>query len=137
MERKREFTRALGKSPLLPLGAGTIKYYHFSQNNSGGRWKVDDDFAEDVIITARTVDEANRRAEDVGIYFDGCNSDRDCNCCGDRWYPQYQESESVEPTIHGMSLSEYISDSSSGRAKIIIHHSDGTRETLTATKPVT
>jgi len=64
--------RIVGTSSLLPLGAGDVKYYDFSQNNSGGRFHVDDNVAENVIIAARTVDEANERAEKVGIYFDGC-----------------------------------------------------------------
>jgi hypothetical protein len=65
------------------------KYFHFSQNNSGGSFQIDDNVAHHVIVQAHTAEEANRRAEDIGIYFDGCNFGRDCPCCGDRWSRQW------------------------------------------------
>jgi hypothetical protein len=67
------------------------KYFHFSQNNSGGSFHINDNVAHHVIVQAYTTEEANRLAEDIGIYFDGCNSDRDCSCCGDRWSRQWSD----------------------------------------------
>ena len=29
--------------------------------------------------------EANTKACDIGIYFDGVANGADCECCGDRW----------------------------------------------------
>ena len=40
----------------------------------------------DVYLRATCADEANRIAESCGIYFDGVEKDKDCDCCGDRWY---------------------------------------------------
>jgi hypothetical protein len=65
------------------------QWFVFSQNNSGGSFIVNETVAEWVIIEAFDDNHANRRAEDIGIYFDGVDDDIDCECCGDRWYPEY------------------------------------------------
>lgn len=64
------------------------KFYRFYQNNSGGIWDLDSErgIAVNVYIEAETADQANRKAEQIGIYFYGCDSGTDCHCCGDRWY---------------------------------------------------
>lgn len=60
------------------------KYYKFHQNSSGGVFL---DPARIVYVEADSPASANRRAEEVGIYFNGISSwGRDCECCGDRWY---------------------------------------------------
>lgn len=61
-----------------------MSFYNFRQNNSGG---VHHGPAVNVVIEASSPEEANRIAvERAGLYFDGCESGRDCRCCGDRWY---------------------------------------------------
>lgn len=60
-------------------------FYHYDQNNSGGSFQIDDDVTVNVYIEADSEEEANSKAEEVGIYFDGCDRDWDCPCCGDRW----------------------------------------------------
>jgi hypothetical protein len=63
-------------------------YYHFHQNNSGG-FHVG---PKDVFIQAEDVDTANKIAEEeTEIYFNGCSTGNDCNCCGDRWNRAYGE----------------------------------------------
>ncbi len=130
---ERIVERKVGKSPLLPLGAGEVKYYDFSQNNSGGTFANDENVAENVIIAARNKDEANSRAESVGIYFNGCDDERDCECCGDRWYAQYNESKDLQPLIYGdLPPEKYLIEHGySMRTQVIVHHADGTRETFT------
>lgn len=54
-------------------------FYVFSQNNSGGSFINP---AIVVAVEAQSADEANRKAEKIGVYFD---SERDCPCCGSRW----------------------------------------------------
>lgn len=57
-------------------------FYTFEQNDAGG------DFLggyESVVIEADTAEEANERAERLGLYFNGVNKGIDCECCGDRW----------------------------------------------------
>lgn len=75
-------------------------FYHFNQNNSGGRFHNDDRVCNHVIIEARHAAEANDRAEGLGIYFDGVENDRDCACCGDRWHQAWGQGKD-EPQIHG------------------------------------
>lgn len=66
-------------------------YYKYQQNNSGGDYIQNEDVDEVVIIEASSAEEANSIAESVGIYFDGCATDTDCACCGDRWYRTYED----------------------------------------------
>lgn len=63
------------------------KFYKFSQNNSGGSFDINDEkgIGPIVIIEALNVDDANNRAERIGIYFNGIENGLDCSCCGSRW----------------------------------------------------
>lgn len=60
------------------------KLYEFRQNNSGGDFTFDEKagISHFVYVEATSADEANRKAEQIGLYFDG---EGDCPCCGDRW----------------------------------------------------
>lgn len=68
------------------LNYGNLHWYDFDQNNSGGVFEQNDDVSLHVFIQAESADAANQKAEDIGIYFDGCEKGWDCDCCGDRWY---------------------------------------------------
>lgn len=61
-------------------------FYEFDQNNSGGKYHSDDKLCHRLIIEADSLEEAEEKAFDMGVYYDGCNDGRDCPCCGDRWY---------------------------------------------------
>lgn len=65
-------------------------WYEYNQNNSGGTHVYDDNrgLSECVFIEADSAKEADRYAKSIGIYFEGVDSGRDCDCCGDRWYRQ-------------------------------------------------
>lgn len=65
-------------------------WYEYSQNNSGGNHVYDDNLglSERVFVEADSAKEADEYAESIGIYFDGVDDGIDCDCCGDRWYPQ-------------------------------------------------
>jgi len=65
------------------------KFYSFDQNNSGGSFDVDEKQGIDchVFVQAFDAKEANNHACNIGIYFNGVEEDRDCECCGDRWHP--------------------------------------------------
>jgi hypothetical protein len=65
-------------------------WYEYRQNNSGGVFEHSDDVSNYVLIEASSVDGANSKAESIGIYFYGCDSGIDCDCCGDRWSQQYE-----------------------------------------------
>lgn len=76
---------------------GQARFFTFDQNNSGGYFTGP---AIDVVVEARTADEANARAEDLGLYFDGAG---DCiECCGYRWSEQYDDDDGTEvPSKYG------------------------------------
>jgi hypothetical protein len=61
-------------------------FFEFSQNNSGGHWDVNDKLTHRLYIESHSEKEATRFAEDLGVYFNGCEDGMDCECCGDRWY---------------------------------------------------
>lgn len=61
-----------------------MSFYEFRQNNSGGSWQAP---AIQLYVEADTPFDANRIAQEEGVYFDGCATGEDCGCCGDRWYP--------------------------------------------------
>ena len=90
-------------------------FYHFSQNNSGGRFRVDHGrgLSHHVVVEGTDVRDITRRAEDIGLYWDGCRDDRDCSCCGDRWYrPASYSTLDDTPSIYGEDVTAgvYVSD---------------------------
>ncbi len=82
----------------------TLQWFDYNQNNSGGRFTVNEDVTYDVFIQAANADAANSRAEDVGIYFDGCAKGFDCYCCGNRWSEAYGPRDSF--TYHSWKSGE-------------------------------
>ena len=78
----------------------TTKFFHFSQNNSGGSFDINETVAHHVIIEAHSATEANSIAVNIGIYFNGCDTGADCSCCGDRWYETYGAGNDT-PLIYG------------------------------------
>jgi hypothetical protein len=63
-----------------------LKFYEYSQNNTGGSFVTDDKLCHRLFIEAESESEADSIAEDLGCYWDGVNEGSDCPCCGDRWY---------------------------------------------------
>lgn len=76
-------------------------FFTFNQNNSGGFWIG----SKYVIIEADNAVEANEiatTAEGSPIYFHGVSLGRDCSCCGDRWYPAFENDKGDPvPSIWG------------------------------------
>lgn len=99
------------------------KFFTYRQNNSGGSFEVDDKVDVYVIIEAESAVQANSIADDIGIYFDGCEKGLDCECCGDRW-AEVDESDGREvPMIYSYPVSEYQSYVLRRTAKV--HYLDG------------
>ena len=84
-------------------------FFTFNQNNSGGRFEVDLEkgISHYVIIEAVNAKQANSKAGDIGIYFEGCEGGLDCSCCGDRWYSLDDDDGKKEPSIYGTNVYEY------------------------------
>ena len=81
-----------------------LLWFTFRQNNSGG---VFTEPAITVCIEAAHTSDAVKKAEDLGLYFDGCDTGRDCSCCGDRWSVPYEEG-TEEPTLYGEAVREAV-----------------------------
>lgn len=84
-----------------------MSWYLYHQNNSGGSHEYDADrgISVNVYIEADSADEANERASEIGLYFDGVESGWDCSCCGDRWYAvSCEEGDDFEPPTEDEAL---------------------------------
>ena len=114
------------------------KFFDFRQNNSGGKFHTDAKrgIGISVIIEAEDWRDANDRAEDIGLYFNGCEDDRDCSCCGDRWYSQsdYDKGDDV-PSVYGQDVSSgtYTNSMSWSWGSSYIHYLDGRIVEVTGT----
>lgn len=105
-----------------------MQFYTFKQNNSGGSFDEDEraGIGYAVCIEAQSAAEANDRALAIGLYFDGSDSGADCPCCGDRWYPAYEDEAEQRPSIYGRPLSGGWGHAS------YIHYADGRIERVPA-----
>lgn len=76
-------------------------FFTFDQNNSGGSFEFDGKagISHYVIIEADSSGQANDKAERIGLYFNGCENERDCDCCGDRWSSAYGDGRAV-PSVY-------------------------------------
>lgn len=83
-----------------------MAYWTFDQNNSGGSFVFDErrGLTHYVVIEADSREEAISRAEDIGIYFNGCSDGRDCSCCGDRWHTPWNEAGDDAPEVYGQNV---------------------------------
>lgn len=106
-------------------------FWHFNQNNSGGIFDFDEfsGITVNVIIEADSFNQANSRAEEIGLYFNGCDTGVDCPCCGNRWYPAYDEGD-IEPMYYGQSVKEAVITYNwvTKGKEICVHYLDGRKE---------
>lgn len=102
-------------------------FYAFRQNNTGGSFDYDNErgITEVVIVEADSAEEANNRAEQIGIYFGGVDSGDDCPCCGDRWYGVWDKGD-LEPSLYGRPIKET-------KRPAWIHFKDGTKVSINGT----
>lgn len=119
----------------LYINQRNMKLYNFNQNNSGGSFHIGDDVTYNVLIEANNYEEANEKAEEVGIYFNGCSDGSDCSCCGDRWSTAWND-EVDEYSVYEFkdkeSTIQHFDNHSKGlfRDECIIYFSDGTKERI-------
>lgn len=83
------------------------KFYEIDQNNTGGSFDVDDKLCHRLFIEADSEDDAIRKAESLGCYWDGVSKGIDCPCCGDRWYPCANEINLQKYVEEGYYIGEY------------------------------
>jgi hypothetical protein len=107
-------------------------FFTFNQNNSGGSFDfdVDSGITHIVVIEAATKELALEKAVGIGIYFNGCETGKDCECCGDRWHEPWDDGSDA-PEIYGQAIGDYVDGASilwMGKGKeACIHYKDGTK----------
>lgn len=99
-------------------------FFHFSQNNSGGVFTAP---AHHLVVEADTADEAVRKAESLGCYFDGAG---DCPCCGDRW-SDYSLKGTETPQVYdhpALEYEDFFADriNADGIPSVLVAFKDGT-----------
>jgi hypothetical protein len=116
----------------MPQHTITTKFWHFRQNNSGGLFDIDDSrgIGVDVWIEAASLEDAERRAEQIGLYFNGVQDGRDCDCCGDRWYAPWGDAGVEAPIINFDDQHQF-----SCHNTVYVHHMDGVIERVMKTEP--
>ena len=107
-----------------------MAWYTFSQNNSGGHFVLDKQqgLTNYVLIEGDTMEQILEKAEDIGIYFNGCEMDRDCPCCGDRWSEPWDDELDKEPLIYGTTPEEVIEKGYGWMERgyeIVLHYKNG------------
>jgi hypothetical protein len=100
-------------------------FYTFNQNNSGGRFIRNSDIDHYVVIEAENEDEATEKATDIGIYFNGCETGHDCECCGDRWYGCETGTEVPSSYSAPLVMADVSSVKDPKKHSVIIHYLDG------------
>jgi hypothetical protein len=107
-------------------------FWTFNQDNSGGGFDYDPErgISHFVIVEAPDSKAANKRAEAIGLYFDGQG---DCPCCGNRWSEIYEWEKGDEvPSIWGKSIVDaknYKQLNDFGKwidgFEVFVHYADG------------
>lgn len=106
-----------------------LLFYTYSQNNSGGRFVINEDIKNYVIIQAHNENEANDKATDIGIYFDGVEKGIDCPCCGNRWERADETNGKAQPSLFGKNvLKDKFKYIFGGKEEFIIYYADGTQK---------
>lgn len=95
------------------------KFFHFSQNNSGGRFDVDDVVDEGgCVFEASSPKEANKRAKKAGVFKRWF-----CECCGPRFTEQFDFEKGFDSAEEA--VASHWSDS-----PVVVHFKDGTSKKM-------
>lgn len=112
-----------------------MRFYEWTQNNTYGHFEVDENISHRVVIEADSYEQAEDKAFDFGIYYNGVEDQMDCDCCGDRWY---DGRELTDRSLDGKTIDEYLQDLADQYGwedpDIIVHYADGTKKTFTGRK---
>lgn len=101
-------------------------FYTFHQINSGGSFHRNSDVREYVIVEGTDLDDITKRAERIGLYFNGVDTGDDCECCGDRWHEPYGDMTEV-PMIWDTPVDLY-EEECTDTANVVIYYMNGIRK---------
>lgn len=101
-----------------------LKWFHYSQNNSGGYFIDNDDVSHDIFVQAESAELANIKAEKITADYSEF-----CDCCGERWYIYADDGDGTEtPEIYGEKL--FSVKPSPYRNRAILYFANGHREVV-------
>lgn len=81
-----------------------LKWFYYSQNNSGGYFINNDMVAEDIFVQAPNAAEANVIAEQITAQ----SALEWCGCCGERWWIDASEKDGYDiPHVYAESILTY------------------------------
>ncbi len=111
-------------------------FYTYEQNKRGVSI-VNEHIKHYVIIEAASAKEADEKAENVGIYFDGVDKEIDYPWRGDRWSraedPSFGSKGTKKPEIYGRSIIRFFSERINNNdlsEDVIIYHKNGKVESF-------
>ncbi|WWO62250.1 hypothetical protein [Vibrio phage vB_VcM_SY] len=107
-----------------------MKWFSYSQNNSGGYFIRNDIVADYVLIQAESAEIADEKM--LELSSDYCES---CPCCGDRWWiDSRDESGTDEPMYYTSKIREKFDPIFSKEAFAYLYHADGKKEKILPTE---
>jgi len=115
-----------------PVEEADWRFWSYRQNNSGGGFDRDENLDVHVIVQAKDADDANDRAQLLGVYFGGVDRGQDCECCGDRWGEAYGVGDE-EPLVYGTPVEAHCAGEFGD--VVIIHYRDGSKRRVEPLKP--
>ena len=120
----------MNNAPASSYKLEPLKWFHFSQNNSGGYFIRNEDVAEDVYVQAVDAKQATAFAE---MIFEDYSEF--CECCGPRWTTDYIRDEDGYdvPTKYDEPVDEIVVDHFNKEARL--QHFDGRVESYTYKQP--
>lgn len=71
------------------MTTGQTYFYVFIQNNSGGYFVTDENIASEIVIEATDENQAAKRL--IEIVDQKPEYTEFCPCCGERWYPEFND----------------------------------------------
>lgn len=101
-------------------------FFTFIQNNSGGYYEEDDVATHYVIIEATDYKDANKIAEDKGLF-----SYNWCECCGERFFTMWGDGDE-SPKIYNEPVESYKSYGDGVYARVF--YKDGSVKNYATTK---
>lgn len=75
-------------------------FFRYSQNNSGGYYIAEDSVAgvgRVIVVEAENAAQSNERFESIRQAYGEDSFDAYCECCGYRWYNQYDGNGTEHP----------------------------------------
>lgn len=105
-------------------------FFHYYQNNPGGTTFKNSSVCSLVVIEAKNYQKANEKAQSIDIYFDGVRNGHDCQCCGNRWTPHYENAKGRHTLeIDGQPIDAgYTTEKNDSHPAVMVYFKNGSKQ---------